>query len=129
MTSGPITQWHATSAGMKGYIADQIEWLKPTGRYLLRVTVSCAGPVNVEVWNDNGNMLLARRTVLATHGRASVSLPVDATVPYQQGVYSGWGPFRATFVPPEPGQRLEVRIWSLSNRTVNIYSARLTPAG
>ena len=61
---GPIARWHATSTGRQGYVADQIEWLEPIGRYLVRVRLSCAGPVNVEVWDDNGNVLLARRTVL-----------------------------------------------------------------
>ena len=128
VTSGPIAQWHATSTGRQGYVADQIEWLEPAGRYVVRVALSSAGPVNVEVWDDNGNLLLARRTVTATHRRLTVTIPVDATVAYHQAVYSGWGPFRAAFVPPEPGQRLEVRVWSLTKRTVNIYSARLTPA-
>ena len=128
VTTGPITQWHTTSKGRQGYVADQIEWLQPAGRYVVRVRLSCAGPVNVEVWNDNGNELLARRTVTATRDIATVVIPVDATAAYQQGIYSGWGPFRATFVPPEPGQRLEVRVWSLTSRPVNVYTTRLTPA-
>ena len=32
------------------------------------VTLSSSGPVNVEVWNNNANVLLARRTVPATSG-------------------------------------------------------------
>ena len=127
VTNGPTAQWHATSAGRQGYVVDQIEWLEPTGRYVARVALSGAGPVNVEVWNDNGGKLLARRTVTAAH-ETTVTIPVDATVAYHQAVYSGWGPFRATFVPPHQGQRLEVRIWSLTNRAVDIYSASLTPA-
>ena len=128
VVGGPIARWHAASTGRTGYVADQIEWLEPVGHYLARVVLSCAGPVNVEVWDDNGTKLLARRTLTAISGRVVVQLAVDATVPYQQHVYSGWGPFQATFVPPEPGQRLEVRVWSLTNRKVNIYRASLTPA-
>src|SRR3954470_21511865 len=51
-------------AGAEGYVADQLEWRAPTGRYVADVTLATSGPVNVEVWNDTGNpaVLLSRRT-------------------------------------------------------------------
>ena len=70
------------------------------GRYQALVTLSATGPVNVEVWNDTGNVLLARRSIPATTGIESVVVPVDATTAYGAGAYSGWGPFRADFIPP-----------------------------
>jgi hypothetical protein len=56
-------------------------------------------------------------------------MPLEATTAYHAGVFSGWGPFRATFVPPLPGQHLEVRVWSPGGDAVNVYSASLTAAG
>ena len=47
---------------------------------------------------------------------------------YPASPYSGWGPFRAKFVPPPSGQRLEVRVWSPGGGTVNVYRAELTRA-
>jgi hypothetical protein len=44
-------------------------------------------------------------------------------------VFSGWGPFRAILLPPPSGNRLEVRVWSPGQETVNVYSAELVPAG
>ena len=54
-----------------------------------------------------------------------VELPVDATIAYPVSVYSGWGPFRAAMIPPPPGNRLEVRVWSPGAGTVNVYRAKL----
>jgi hypothetical protein len=56
-------------------------------------------------------------------------VPVDATIAYRAGAYSGWGPFRADFIPPPEGERLEVRVWSPGAGTVNVYSADLIGAG
>jgi hypothetical protein len=86
------------------------------------------GPVNVEVWNDSGDTLLARRSIPATAGIETVAVPVDAATVYGTDAYSGWGPFRAAFLPPLPGNRLEVRVWSRGTGTVNVYSADLVGA-
>jgi hypothetical protein len=127
--TGPMDTWRVTSAGGRGYVADGIAWQKPPGRYRALVSLSTTGPVNVEVWNDTGNVLLARKSVPATAGTESVTVPVDATTAYPAVAYSGWGPFRADFVPPPPGQRLEVRVWSPGGHLVNVYRAALTRAG
>ena len=127
--TGPPGTWRVTSSGGRGYVADEIAWQKPPGRYQALVTLSAAGPVNVEVWNDTGNVLLARRSIPATSGVESVVVPVDATIAYRAGAYSGWGPFRADFIPPPEGERLEVRVWSPGAGTVNVYSADLIGAG
>ena len=56
-------------------------------------------------------------------------IPVAAPVRYQLRSYSGWGPFRAEFVPPPPGQRLEIRVWAPRGTAVSVYRARLVPVG
>ena len=92
----------------------------------MRVVLSAAGPANVEVWDDNGRgALLARRTMTGAAGRQSVILPLSITTALQSTAYSGWGPFSAHFVPPVPGQRIEVRVWTDGRATVNVYSARI----
>ncbi len=83
----------------------------------------------MEVWNDNGGVLLARRTVPATAGEQTETMPVVVPVRYPRPVVSGWGPFRAEFVPPPPGQRLEIRVWAPRGTAVRVYRARLVPAG
>ena len=123
--AGPVPAWHVVATGPKGYVSDGLEWRRPAGRYQASVTLSSSGPVNVEVWNNNANVLLARRTVPATSGTLSVTLPVSALTAYPPPTYSGWGPFRAIFLPPPPGQRLELRVWSPGGESVNVYSASL----
>ena len=61
--SGPVASWHDASTGRRGYVDDGLEWLLPAGRYQAAVRLSASGPVNVEVWDDTGNVLLARTTV------------------------------------------------------------------
>ncbi len=118
--------WHAASSGRTGYVSDGIEWLVPAGRYIAQVVLSATGPANVEVWDNNGEgVLLARRSIAGAAGRQTVVLPVDAPAGLRSSVYSGWGPFSAQFVPPVPGQRIEVRVWTDGSDTVKVYRARI----
>jgi Predicted membrane protein (DUF2079) len=123
----PASTWCVTTAAGRGYVADELIWHEPPGRYQVQVTLSTTGPVNVQVWDDNGNVLLARRNVPGTTGVESVVLPVHPTTVYQARLYSGWGPFQADFVPP-PGGELEVRVWSPGGYAVSVYRAEIARA-
>jgi len=131
---GALSDWHTAATGAKGYVADGIEWLERPGRYRAEVTLSSGvsapgAPVNVEVWdNNNTSTLLARRSIRATDGIQEIVLPFTAPAARNQTVFEGWGPFRASFVPPPPGQRIEIRVWSPGGVAVNVYSAYLTTA-
>jgi hypothetical protein len=125
--AGPVGGWHVVSTGQRGYVSDGLEWQERAGRYEAHVSLSASGPVDVEVWDDTGDVLLARQAIPATGGVQTVALPVEARTDYRAAAYSGWGPFRATFEAPPPGQRLEVRIWSPGGEVVNVYHARLVP--
>jgi Predicted membrane protein (DUF2079) len=126
VTTGAVDGWHAASDGHEGYVSDGIQWLEPPGSYTAQVVLSATGPANVEVWDDNGKgVLLARRSVPAAASRQTVALPVDVTSALRSSVYSGWGLFSARFVPPVPGQRIEVRVWTDGSDTVQVYSARI----
>lgn len=124
--AGQVSGWHMAATGAKGYVSDGVEWQEPAGRYRAVVTLSASGPVNVEVWDDTNNTLLARRTIPKTTGIQQVALPLVAPHAPSARAYAGWGPFRADFALPPPGQRLEVRVWSPGGETVNVYSAGLT---
>jgi Predicted membrane protein (DUF2079) len=125
---GPVSGWHMAATGAKGYVADGLEWLEPAGRYRASVTLSAASPVNVEVWDDTSGTLLARQSIPGTTGIQQVTLPVAAPDDTDDNVYAGWGPFRAVFTNPPPGQRIEVRVWSAGGGAVNVYSAMLIAA-
>lgn len=129
ITAGPEKEWHVTSTGVPGYVADELAWQEPASPYQASVTLSAHGPVNVEVWNDTGNRLITRRDIPSTDGIETVTLPVNATSPYRASPYRGWGPFRADFTAPPPGQRLEVRVWSPGGEAVNVYRVSLAKAG
>jgi hypothetical protein len=123
--AGPVAGWHVTSAPGEGYVVAGLAWQERPGRYQASVTLSAAGRVNVEVWNDTSGTLLARRSIPATAGIQSVTMPVDATTAHRARAYAGWGPFRVGVVQPPAGERLEVRVWSPGGGTVNVYRAEL----
>jgi hypothetical protein len=125
---GPVSGWHAAATGAEGYVADLLAWQVPAGRYTADVTLATSGPVNVEVWDDTGNAMLARRTVTAGGDPLHVTLPVNALTAYPVRVFPGWGPFRADLIAPPAGERLEVRVWSPGHIMVKVYSAVLQPA-
>jgi Predicted membrane protein (DUF2079) len=129
---GAVSGWHMAATGAKGYVSDGMEWLEPPGRYRAEVTLSTsaasATPVNVEVWDDNTYTLLARRTVPPASGIQQIVIPVTAPPGPNATVFRGWGPFRADFISPKPGQNIEVRVWSPGRAAVNVYGAELTTA-
>ena len=126
---GAPSRWHMAATGATGYVSNGMEWLESPGRYRAEVTLSASGaPVNVEVWDNNTSMLLARRTIPKTSGIQQMVMPVALPSGPNQAVFGGWGPFRADFNPSPPGQRIEVRVWSPGGAAVNVYSAELTTA-
>jgi Predicted membrane protein (DUF2079) len=128
--SGALRDWHVTSTRARGYVVSGLVWQVRPRRYQAIVRLSATGPVNVEVWDDNGTgRLLARRIIPGTDGTQTISLPVNATARYRASVYPGWGPFQATFIAPPAGQRIEVRVWTPGSSTVNVYWASLRAAG
>jgi hypothetical protein len=127
VTSRSPATWHAAGGRRPGYVIDGIGWLVPPGPYRVTVRLSASGPANVEVWDDNGRSRLLARRAVGTGQDQSVTLPVDASAAWHAGVFSGWGPFSAAFVPPLPGQHLEVRVWSPGRQAVSVGSARLDP--
>lgn len=126
--TGQGETWHVTANGRRGYVVDGLVWRKPSGTYRVLVTLASSGPVNVEVWNDTGAVLLARNSVPATDGFETVVLSVNARHEYPKRVFSGIWPFSANFVPPPPGNRLEVRVWSPGAENVEVDSAEILPA-
>ena len=127
--TGPPAEWHVTSAGTRGYVAEGLSWQEPPGRYQALVRLSATGRVNVEVWNDAGDTLLARRSIPSTTGVETIAMATNIAAPHQASAYSGWGPFQASFLPPPVGNRLEVRVWSPGGGAVNVYSAELVSEG
>ncbi|HEX4090258.1 MAG TPA: DUF2079 domain-containing protein [Trebonia sp.] len=124
--AGQVGDWHMAATGAQGYVSDGLEWLEPPGPYQAAVTLSAAGPVNVEVWDDTTGALLARRSITGTSGTQRVVMPVAAPHAPNAVDYAGWGPFHADFALPPLGQNLEVRVWSPGGEAVDVYSADLT---
>lgn len=126
---GPPSSWHLVSTGHAGYVLAKDYWREPAGHYEASVMLASTVPVNVEVWNATGNVLLARRSIPTTVGLETISMPVDAEHAYPQHLYEGWGPFQSASVPPPAGNQLEVRVWSAGGGTVDVQHVALQPIG
>jgi hypothetical protein len=81
--------------------------------------------VNVEVWDNTTNRLLARTTTTGS------SKTWDVKVPFRIGhekpgvVYQGVGPFRDFPISQTSGDTVEVRVWTPDIAHVAIWSVTL----
>ena len=126
--TGSPNEWRMSATGGKGYVSAGLAWQEPLGRYQAEVKLSASGPISVEVWNDTDyrhDVLLARRQIPATRGPEMVSLLVNVSTANPHPTFTSWGPFIATFWQLPAGQRLELRVWSPGDESVNVYDAQL----
>ncbi len=121
--SGPVSQWAAVTSGHQGYVISQDYWSRPAGNYDVRVTLSDISSLHLEVWDDNGDQLVARRFLTPYDGRETIDVPftVNSSRPPEQP-YAGWGPFHLDPIHPAPNQTLEIRIWSPAGGFAHVYS-------
>ena len=127
--TGPVGQWHVASDGQSGYVAFGDYWRLPRGRYTATVRYSAESLANIEIWNSTGSFLLLRRQIPATTG--PVALPVVFTNyrHFPAHVFHGWGPFKATLAvsPRHKWNNIEVRIWSPTGGTIDVYNISVVP--
>ncbi len=123
--TGPSSTWHLSANGRRGYVASGDYWRKAPGDYAVKVAMATTGPVNVEVWNATGNVLVARRTLQATSGVTDVRFAAPAGRFYVQHEWSGWGLFTTLPLRPPAEDNLEVRIWSPGGVGVTVYTISL----
>lgn len=122
---GPVSNWTTQSTGASGYVVAKDYWDEFQGNYRAQVRLSNAGPVNVEVWDTNGSVLLARQQLVAWPQMHWVRLQFALTAVNPTGTaYRGWGPFTVKWKPEgKAGQnQLEVRVWSPGSENVVVNS-------
>lgn len=127
--AGDVSSWELASNGQVGYVLSGDYWLMPPGALQASISLSCATPVRLEVWNNSGQALLAEDSIPATAGTETVTMPVDATHAYPKTLFEGFGPFHVAPEPPPPGNYLEIRVWSTGVGPVDIQQITLQPAG
>jgi uncharacterized membrane protein len=123
--AGPPRAWHLASNGRRGYVLSGDYWREFSGSYLATVRISAAGPVNIEVWDDTTNRLLARTTTTGSSNTSDVQLPFRIGHEKPGFVYQGAGAFRDFPIPQIPGDAIEVRVWNSGTRHVAIWSVEL----
>lgn len=118
---GSAADWMVASSDRPGYLVSGDYWRRGIGHYEATVSLSANVPVNVEVWNQTSNTLLARRRLLPTNGLQDVSFPVDVEHLVPPKVQAGAGPFKILPVAAAPGNSIEIRIWSPGNGEVSVH--------
>jgi hypothetical protein len=125
---GPVRTWRVASTGRGGYVVSSDYWREPLGSYQATVVLSATGPVNVEVWNATGNLLLTRREIPTTDGPESFEVPVDNAVFYPTESFVGVGPLRVQPLNFPVNDQIEVRVWAPSSSRVTVDDLGLRPS-
>jgi hypothetical protein len=134
VTQGPVSTWRVTAWSppdrpVAGYVAWGDYFQAHSGRFLLRAKLasSVAGIVNVEAWDADTNRLLARIPVGPTNGVVEVqgTFSLRRQDMRAEPVFRGFGPFRIDPVPPFPGNRIEIRVWTPGGGRVDLYTVSL----
>lgn len=118
------TKPYLSSNGDRGYLLDHYYAREGPGTYHVAITVSTSVPMDIEVWNATGNLLLARRVFPAVAGIHTVSILFHNVVVFPSHTYHGWGPFQIS--PSTSSQNnLEIRVWVPEKGIVNLYSVQM----
>lgn len=118
---GRPENWLVASNGHPGYVVAQDYWRRSIGHYQADVSLSANIPVNVEVWNQTSDTLLARRQVPATNGLEAISFNFDLARLAPTKTVSGTGVFKIAPIAPAPGNSIEIRVWTPGNGSVSVY--------
>jgi hypothetical protein len=122
---GTEDQWYLASNGVAGYVMAYDYFRETAGDYRAVVRLDTTSPLNVEVWDDSTNTMLARDTLSAT------ARPEQVSVPFTLSHAVGDHPFAGSFLwvihptPGPPGDQLEVRAYSATGAGTKIYSVAI----
>lgn len=128
LIGGPPSSWTLASSGRTGYVLSGDYWREPAGMFIATVRLATQVPLNVEVWNVTGNVLLARRSILPGRGFQTITIQVESDRIYRPDISSGWGPYQKLSVPRPSGNRLEIRVWSPGHGYAEVAGVGLTRA-
>jgi hypothetical protein len=121
---GPVSSWGMVATGGRGYLIYGDYAREAPGSYDAEVTLTSHGPLSVEVWDSDRNVLLARRTVPATGTTAHVIVPFTALAQASRPATSGAGVFRIVPIPPPLNDQVEVRVYTAGGVRAVVSSVR-----
>jgi hypothetical protein len=129
--TGTPAQWTAAGSGSRGCVASGDDFFLPPAMYSASVTLSANVPVDVEVWNDTGNVLLARHRVGPTRGQQTVRFTVNAKRQYPDRIPTGYGPFTARMTgttKTTAGDIFEIRVCTSGSGRIRVSTLSLQHA-
>ena len=124
---GPPADWHVVSDGSRGYVVANDVWRVPRGPYSAKTLVATAVTLNFEVWDDNTDTLLARRQIFPSAGFQDVTLAFQVPSGRPPRPFSGAGLFHDLPIPPTPGARVELRVWTPGGGISTVYALDIQP--
>ena len=124
----PPRQWHVSTNQPSDVVFGGV-WSLPDGGWTATVRFASRGPVEVQVWDDSIDQLLAEKTFASTGGAVvtkSLTGRVENTA--LAGVYDGAAIFKFLPIEPAPGDTLDIRVDNLGRYVVSVYSLALAHA-
>lgn len=125
VTVGPQNQWYLGSNGSIGYVMAYDYFREPAGTYRAVVNLATQGPLNLEVWDNSTDTMLARQYLTATGAPMTITESFTLSRSIGDNPYSGFGPWTIHPTPGPPGDQLEVRAYSETGAGVKIYSVAI----
>ncbi len=124
---GPTADWRVASNGRRGYVVSGDYWKRNVGHFVAGASLATDTATYLEVWNVNGNQMVAREEIPPTNGRKEeVTVPFPVTTAHPNATsFPGWGPFRIEPVEGPVGQTYEIRLWTPAGGVATVYSLSL----
>jgi hypothetical protein len=124
LTNGSLARWGMTGTGRPGYLVYGAPRRLSAGTYTAAVSLRSAGPLTLEVWDNDRSQLLERQEIPPTGDTATVD--VGFTVPGQSPRPStaGFGLWRTSPQPPPSNDQIEIRI-TTPGSPATVYSTRI----
>ncbi len=125
VTVGPQNQWYLSANGSTGYVLAYDYFREPAGSYRAVVRLVTEGPLNLEVWDNSTDTMLARQPLTATGAPMTIKETFTLDKSVGDNPYSGFGPWIIHPTPGPPGDQLEVRAYTETGAGVKIYSVTI----
>jgi hypothetical protein len=126
VTIGPEQDWYLESNGTQGYVMAYDYFREPAGYYRAVVKLRTTTPINLEVWDNSTETMLARKSLSPTNSVVTIREHFQLTNVVGDHPYWGFGPWVIHPTPGPTGDQLEVRAYTDSGQGVYIYAVTIS---
>ncbi len=122
---GPESNWYLSSTGVPGYVLSYDYFRMLAGPFEAELTLSSETPINVEVWDNSRQTMLARESLVGTRGTTVLKVPFTVPPTFGGHIYSGKWIWVIHPTPEPSGDQIEVRVYAVSGQGVKVYGVQM----